>query len=362
MTVAPEPGSGPSLPDAERSALLRAAELAARGIGGTLPNPVVGCVLLDQSGNVVGEGWHERPGGPHAEVAALTDAGDRARGGTAVVTLEPCNHTGRTGPCSEALITAGIRRVVVGVRDPSAAAAGGLETLMAAGVQVIDASRLPIGAVATEVNRVWLTSVRHGRPFVTLKAGMTADGRVAAVDGSSRWITSESSRKDVHRLRSEVDTMMAGIGTVLADDPRLTVRDPDGTEPPRQPLRVVVDSSARTPSHARVFGAPGEVLVATAAAYPGLGGRVDLAALMTDLFARGQRHVLLEGGPRLAAAALDAGLVDDVVCYLAPILLGAGRPAVDGGSVTTLADAHHLELRDVSRFGPDVRLSFSVAR
>lgn len=360
MTVASGSGSPPALLDAERSALERAAELAANGIGRTLPNPVVGCVLLDQSGAVVGEGWHERAGGPHAEVYALADAGELARGGTAVVTLEPCNHTGRTGPCTEALIAAGIRRVVVGARDPFEPAAGGVERLVAAGIQVIDASGLPVGAVAAEVNRVWLTSVSNRRPFVTLKTGMTVDGRVAAVDGTSRWITSEASRADVHRLRAEVDTMMVGIGTVLADDPRLTVRDDDGIERAQQPLRVVVDSAGRTPSGALLFVGSGEGFVATATDYPGADGRVDLAALMADLFTRGRRHVLLEGGPRLAAAALDAQLVDDVVSYLAPIVLGAGPAAVEGGSVATLADAHRLELRDVTRFGPDVRLSFTV--
>lgn len=362
MTVIPGSGPLPAVLDAERSALERAAELAANGIGRTLPNPVVGCVVLGPDGSVVGEGWHQQAGGPHAEVFALADAGARARGATAVVTLEPCNHTGRTGPCTEALIAAGIRRVVVGTRDPFEPAAGGVERLMAAGIQVIDVSALPIGAVAAEVNRVWLTSMVNRRPFVTLKTGMTVDGRVAAADGTSRWITSEASRADVHRLRAEVDTMMVGIGTVLADDPRLTVRDPGGLEPARQPLRVVVDSAARTPSGAQLFAGPGEAFVATATDYPGPDGRVDLTALMADLFTRGRRHVLLEGGPRLAAAALDARLVDDVISYLAPIVLGAGAAAVEGGSVATLADAHRLDLRDVTRFGSDVRLSFTVVR
>lgn len=362
MTLVAESGSGPALPDAEQAALLRAAELAARGIVGTLPNPVVGCVVLDQSGAVVGEGWHERAGGPHAEVVALADAGGSARGGTAVVTLEPCNHTGRTGPCTEALIAAGVRRVVVGARDPWEPAAGGMVRLASAGVQVIDASRTPIGAVAAEVNRVWLTAMRLQRPFVTLKLGATLDGRVAAPDGTSRWITSDAARVDVHRFRAEVDTMMVGIGTVLDDDPQLTVRDADGDESARQPLRVVVDSTGRTPSGARLFAGPGEVLVATAAEFPGIGGRVDLSALLAELFRGGRRHVLLEGGPRLAAAALDADLVDDVILYLAPIVLGAGRSAIEGGAATTLMDAHRLEIRDVTRFGPDVRLRYAVRR
>lgn len=252
--------------------------------------------------------------------------------------------------------------MVVGVRDPSEPAAGGIERLMAAGIQVIDASNLPIGLVAAEVNRVWLTAVAHGRPFVTLKMGMTVDGRVAAVDGTSRWITSEAARADVHRLRAEVDTMMVGVGTVLADDPRLTVRDPGGVEGTRQPLRVVVDSSGRTPGDARVLASPGETWWR-----PPMPTRRRTVGWIWPRCWRTCSRVAdatycWRSGPRLAAAALDARLVDDVVCYLAPILLGAGRSAVDGGTVTTLEDAHRLELRDVTRFGPDVRLTFTFPR
>ncbi len=361
----------------------RAVALAGQGAGTVLPNPVVGCVLLAPGGWTVGEGWHERPGGPHAEVVALEAAGDWARGATAVVTLEPCNHSGRTGPCSEALIAAGVARVIVPVQDPWLPAAGGMDRLRAGGVDVVDLSAVygdgtgadlgagtdvafgaevaAVVAAAEDVNRVWLTATRLGRPFVTWKAGMTIDGRVAAADGTSRWITSAAARADVHRLRAEVDTMMVGVGTVLADNPQLTVRNADGEPVGRQPLRVVLDSTGRTPAGARVLDDAAETWVATVADIGAQGdGRVKAAVLLEQLYRRGRRHVLLEGGPTVAASFFDAGLVDEVVVYLAPTVLGAGRPAVDGGSVSTLADAHRAQLREVTRLGPDVRLRFAV--
>ncbi|GGM05227.1 bifunctional diaminohydroxyphosphoribosylaminopyrimidine deaminase/5-amino-6-(5-phosphoribosylamino)uracil reductase RibD [Nakamurella endophytica] len=347
---------------AESAALLRAVDLAARGAGTVLPNPVVGCVIVDDAGVTVGEGWHERAGGPHAEVVALRAAGARAAGATAVVTLEPCNHTGRTGPCSQALLAAGVRRVVVAVRDPWPTAAGGTEALRAAGVdvRVLGPDDEPhLVDRAEDVNRVWLAATRLRRPFVTFKAGMTADGRVAAPDGTSRWITSVPARTDVHRLRAEVDTMLVGVGTVLADDPQLTARDPDGTVTGRQPLRVVVDSHGRTPPTARVRDGAAETVVATAAEFPGPGG-VDLGALLAELYRRGRRHVLLEGGPRLVASMVDGGLVDEVLLYVAPLLLGAGRTVVEGTAVHTLGEAHRLELCTVDRVGADVRLRYRV--
>ncbi|WP_197676133.1 bifunctional diaminohydroxyphosphoribosylaminopyrimidine deaminase/5-amino-6-(5-phosphoribosylamino)uracil reductase RibD [Nakamurella panacisegetis] len=343
--------------EAERQALELAVELAARGAGTVLPNPVVGCVLLSPSGQIVGRGWHQRAGGPHAEVVALADAGDAARGATAVVTLEPCNHTGRTGPCSQALIAAGVAKVIVAVRDPWPAAAGGVDVLRAAGVEVHEVG--DTDSPAEDVNRVWLTATRKRRAFVTFKAGMTIDARVAAADGTSRWITSPESRADVHRLRGEVDTMMVGVGTVLADDPLLTVRDADGELVGRQPLRVVIDSPGRTPSDARVRNDDAETLIATAAEF-GHGRRVDVGAVLSELYRRGRRHVLLEGGPRLATSMLDAGLVDEVVVYIAPLLLGAGRSLLDGSAVDTLTAAHRAELVAVDRFGPDVRLRYTV--
>lgn len=343
---------------AQQRGLTRAIELAAMGAGTVLPNPVVGCVLLAPDGRVVGEGYHRQAGGPHAEVIALADAGAAARGATAVVTLEPCNHTGRTGPCSLALIEAGVAAVVVAVRDPWPTAAGGIDMLRSAGIGVVEATG-HLADAAADVNRVWLTGTRLGRPFVTFKAGMTIDARVAAADGTSRWITSAKSRADVHRLRSEVDTMMVGVGTVLADDPLLTVRDPAGRPVARQPLRVVVDSAGRTPPDAKVRNGDAETLVATAAAF-GSGNRVRLTDLLSHLYKSGRRHVLLEGGPTLATAMLDADLVDEVLVYVAPLLLGAGRPVLDGGAVDTLASAHRAELRAVDRFGPDVRLRYAL--
>ncbi|RIJ78751.1 bifunctional diaminohydroxyphosphoribosylaminopyrimidine deaminase/5-amino-6-(5-phosphoribosylamino)uracil reductase RibD [Nakamurella silvestris] len=354
MTSTPD---GPAIRDA-RSPMLRAIELAGRGAATVLPNPVVGCVILDVDGSVVGEGWHERYGQAHAEVNALRVAGPRARGGTAYVTLEPCNHTGRTGPCSQALIAAGVARVVVAVADPTALASGGAEVLREHGIEVEFGLE---AAAAEDVNRVWLGAVRRGRPFVTWKAGMTIDGRVAALDGTSKWITSAASRADVHLLRAQVDTMVVGVGTVVADDPQLTVRDTDGIVVGPQPLRVVVDTDGRAPRGAQVFDDAAETWLATAQSV-GVGpdDRVDLNALLRQLFERGQRHVLVEGGPRLATAFWDAGLVDEAIVYLAPLALGAGKPALDGGTVPTLALGHRLELRDVARFGDDVRLRYQV--
>jgi len=357
----------PTLWPQEIAALRRATDLAELGAGTVLPNPVVGCVLLASGGWTVGEGYHERAGGPHAEVVALAAAGEWARGATAVVTLEPCNHTGRTGPCTEALLAAGVARVVVAVRDPWHTASGGIERLRAAGVEVVEAALVDAAEVASavaaaeDVNRVWLTTTRERRPFVTWKAGMTVDGRVAAADGTSRWITSAPSRADVHALRARVDTMMVGVGTVLADDPQLTVRDSSGAVVGPQPLRVVVDSQGRTPSAARVLDDAAATWLATVGEVgAGQCGRVDLRAVLETLQQRGQRHVLLEGGPTLATAFLDAGLVDEAIVYIAPTLLGAGRSVLDGGAVGTLPDAHRAELRDVVRLGPDVRLRYAL--
>ncbi|WP_305786657.1 bifunctional diaminohydroxyphosphoribosylaminopyrimidine deaminase/5-amino-6-(5-phosphoribosylamino)uracil reductase RibD [Symbioplanes lichenis] len=350
-------------------AMRRAVGLAARGLGTTSPNPVVGCVVLDAAGEIAGEGFHAFAGGPHAEVGALRQAGERARGGTAVVTLEPCNHTGRTGPCAQALIAAGVRRVVIAVDDPTLAAAGGAATLRAAGVEVLTG----VGRAEAEAGNVaWLTAVRRGRPFVVWKFAATLDGRSAAADGSSQWITSEPARRDVHRLRSTVDAVIAGIGTVLADDPQLTVRlsaadraahpgapaDPrpdDGNRPARQPLRVVVDSRGRTPENARVRDAAAETLIVTAPE-----GRVDLEALLRRLYDRGVRAALLEGGPTLAGAFLAAGLVDRVVGYVAPKLLGAGRAALADAGAATIGEAYDLEFLDITQIGPDLRFTATL--
>jgi diaminohydroxyphosphoribosylaminopyrimidine deaminase/5-amino-6-(5-phosphoribosylamino)uracil reductase len=338
----------------EEAAMRRAVALSASGGEATHPNPNVGAVVLDRDGEVVGEGRHERAGGPHAEVAALAQAGDRAAGGTVVCTLEPCAHTGRTGPCTEALLAAGVTRVVYAVDDPTAQAGGGGRRLRAAGVDVESGL---LAADAERANERWLTGVRLGRPFVVWKVAASLDGRVAAADGTSRWISSSESRADAHRLRAECDVILAGVGTVLADDPALTVRDASGVAAGEQPLRVVVDSSGRTPRGARVLDDSAPTWVATAAELgAGPDGRVDLTALLRALHAKGHGLVLLEGGPTLAGAFVRAGLVDRVVAYLAPVLLGAGVPSLVGTGIGTLADGVRLEVTDVTRCGPDVRV------
>ncbi|MCT9930692.1 bifunctional diaminohydroxyphosphoribosylaminopyrimidine deaminase/5-amino-6-(5-phosphoribosylamino)uracil reductase RibD [Planotetraspora sp. A-T 1434] len=348
--------------------MLRAVALAARGLGGTSPNPVVGCVILDASGEVVGEGFHAYAGGPHAEVVALREAGDRARGGTAYVTLEPCNHTGRTGPCAGALLDAGVARVVIAVPDPNPVAAGGAGTLRAHGV------RVDTGVLTEEAERgnaAWLTSVRRRRPYVTWKFAATLDGRSAAEDGTSQWITSAEAREDVQRLRAESDAIVAGIGTVLADDPRLTIRTASRERPPL--LRVVVDPGARTPASARVLDGEAPTLVAVAAdadVPPHLGdavrlpraeGGIDLHALMAELHGRQIVSVLLEGGPRLAGSFVREGLVDRVVGYLAPALLGAGAAALGPAGAATIGEIHRLGFEEVTPIGPDLRVILGPA-
>src|ERR687890_1684733 len=297
---------------------MRAALAASAAVlGTTSPNPPVGAVVLDATGELVGTGATAPPGGPHAEVRALAQARERARGGTAVVTLEPCAHTGRTGPCTEALVAAGVARVVVAVPEPTQLAGGGTARLRAAGIEVedgVEQEAAEEGALAD-----WLIAVRERRPFVVWKVAGTLDGRVAAADGSSRWVTGPEARAAVHRLRAPCDAVLVGSGTALADDPQLTVRDADlpPTHPAaaRQPLRVVLDRRGRLPATARVLDDAAPTLV-SAAAGP--------AELLEELFARDVRRVLLEGGPPLAAAFLREGLVDEAVIHLAPKLLGAG--------------------------------------
>jgi diaminohydroxyphosphoribosylaminopyrimidine deaminase/5-amino-6-(5-phosphoribosylamino)uracil reductase len=343
----------------EDEAMRRAVALAARGLGTTSPNPVVGCILLDPGGEIVGEGFHAYAGGPHAEIVALAQAGERARGGTAVVTLEPCNHIGRTGPCSGALIAAGVTRVVVAVDDPTPAAGGGSHTMRAAGLEVVSGV---LREAAEAGNIAWLTSVRRGRPYLIWKFAATLDGRSAAADGTSMWITSEPARSDVHALRGTVDAIIAGVGTVLADDPQLTVRNlRDGSLAIRQPLRVVVDSSGRTPEQARVCDGTAPTWIATTADVgAGPDGRTDLSALLTGLYERGVRAALLEGGPTLAGSFLAAGLVDRVVGYVAPKLLGAGAAALGDAGVPTVDEAIELEFTDVTRVGSDLRFTATL--
>lgn len=328
----------------EQAAMHRALALASTVRGATSPNPPVGAVILTPDGVLAGEGVTAPAGGPHAEVRALEQAGADARGGTAVVTLEPCAHTGRTGPCTEALIAAGVARVVYAVADPNPDAAGGADRLREAGVEVL-------GGVAEDEARAgalrpWLFAVAHGRPMVTWKYAATLDGRVAAADRTSQWITGPVARADVHALRATVDAILVGSGTVLEDDPSLTVRV-DGARAPRQPLRVVLDRRHRVHAGARVLDGAAETLVLDTAA-----PRFALKALHD----RGVRHVLLEGGPTLAGAFVAADCIDEVVAYLAPMLLGAGPAALGDADIGTLGDAVRLELQSVTRLGDDIKL------
>jgi diaminohydroxyphosphoribosylaminopyrimidine deaminase/5-amino-6-(5-phosphoribosylamino)uracil reductase len=322
------------------AAMRRAVDASRSVLGRTSPNPPVGAVALDAGGQVVGVGATQPPGGPHAERVALAEADGRAH--TVVVTLEPCNHTGRTGPCAAALVEAGVARVVVACAEPTERAGGVVQTLRDAGIEVV--TGFLEAEVAEGPLRAWLHQQRTGRPLVTWKYAATLDGRSAAADGTSRWITGEAARAEVHALRAQVDAVLVGIGTVLADDPQLTVR-PD---PGRQPLRVVLDTRGRAPRDARVFDDAAPTWHVT--------GGMPLPDVLTELAERGVVHVLLEGGPTLAAAFLRADLVDEVRAYVAPALLGAGPSAVGDLGITGIGGALRLELLGVSRVGDDVRL------
>ncbi|GAB2990251.1 bifunctional diaminohydroxyphosphoribosylaminopyrimidine deaminase/5-amino-6-(5-phosphoribosylamino)uracil reductase RibD [Nocardioides montaniterrae] len=318
----------------EYDAMRRALALAASPGVPLHPNPRVGCVLLADDGTIVGEGYHHGAGTPHAEVEALRAAGESARGATAVVTLEPCNHTGRTGPCAEALIAAGVRRVVVAQRDPNPDAWGGLDTLAQAGIEVDE------GLLADEaraLNPAWTFAHENGRPFVTWKFATTLDGRSAATDGSSRWVSSASARRDAHVLRSLCDAIMVGANTVEVDNPHLTVRDAAGELVGDQPLRVVVGNRELPPTR-RVFD--------DAATTVQLRTHDPLEALQQLYAEHATQHVFFEGGPKLAAAFLKAGVVDEIVTYLAPSLLGGGRSAVGRLGIRNIEGALRFDLVD----------------
>lgn len=336
--------------EAERRAMLRALEIAATPGVPTGPNPRVGCVLLDAEGTQVAEGYHRGAGTPHAEAAALAAAGERAAGATAVVTLEPCNHTGRTGPCTAALVAAGVRRVVFAQSDTSDRARGGAETLREAGIEVESGL---LAEQSRALNPVWTVVATQRRPFVTWKFATTLDGRSAAADGTSRWISSAPARRDVHRLRSLCDTVLVGTGTVEADDPSLTVRDEHDVPVGQQPLRAVMGLRVLPPGRRVLDDNAETVLLRTR----------DPREALERLHDLGRQHVFLEGGPRLAAAFLAAGLVDEVVTYVAPVLLGAGRDSVGDLGVGTIADALRLELSDVTVIGDgpeaDARLTMT---
>ena len=317
----------------------RALALAARGPA-TGVNPQVGCVLVNDAGEIVAEGWHRGAGTPHAEVDALSKIDD-ASGLTAYVTLEPCNHTGRTGPCSVALIEARVRRVVYSVSDPNPQAGGGAERLRAAGVDVDG------GLLADDTEELlhpWLTAVRLGRPFVTVKWAASLDGRAAAADGTSQWITGTAARQHVHERRALADAIVVGTATVLADDPSLTARGDAGELLEHQPVPVVIGERA-VPTDAKLRSHPAG-LIETATR--------DLDAVLKDLYDRDIRRIFVEGGPTLASAFIAAGLADEYLVYLAPTLIGGPKLAVTDLGITTIADQRRLTITGLDRLGDDI--------
>lgn len=360
----------------ETAIILRAVELARRAEGRTAPNPMVGCVLM-RDGEVIGEGWHKGPGQLHAEAAALVDAIERggdARGATAYVTLEPCNHHGRTPPCSEGLIAAGVAEVVYAVPDPNPLAAGGAERLRAAGLKV---RHVPM-AEADRLARPWIYSLRAPRPWVTAKLAMSLDGRTATRSGASKWITGELARGRGHDLRQVSDAILIGVGTVLADDPGLDPR-PEGREPAPS-LKVILDTSLRTPPTAKLLTTPGSVLIASGPEaaparvqaleaagaeilpLPLEAGRLPLDMLLRHLKDRACQRVMIEGGGTLLGAAFDGGLVDEVWAFLAPTLIGGGRPAIDGMGPEGLEGAFDLDDLQTEQLGRDLLLRGVLAK
>lgn len=357
----------------------RALELAERGRGLTSPNPMVGAVLVGTAGEIVGEGFHRQAGAPHAETEALAAAGALATGATLYVTLEPCAHQGRTPPCAPAVVAGGVARVVAALQDPNPLVAGrGLEALRQAGIAVTVGV---LAEAASAQNRAFLTAMRERRPHVILKGGVTLDGKIADWRGASRWITGAAARAHAHRLRSEADAIAVGIGTVVRDDPELTVRLDRPW--PREPYRVVLDPGGRTPPGARLIraGTPARALIAVADVAPtdrierleGTGatvlscptrdGRIDLGALLAELFAREAWAVLVEGGGETHAAFLEAGLVDRVAVFVAPLLLG-GREAASlvGGPGRDLKEAVRLGPLSVTHLGDDLLVEADVRR
>ncbi len=347
--------------------MARALQLAERAAFTTQPNPMVGCVVAD--GDVVlGEGWHVRAGEPHAEVHALREAAGRARGATAYVTLEPCAHHGRTPPCADALVAAGVTRVVAASRDPYHQVSGqGFAKLQAAGITVEYGLMEP---AARHLNRGFFSRMERGRPWVRVKLGMSLDGRTALASGESKWITSEAARADVMRWRARAGAIMTGIATVLADDPRLTVRLPGG-EDFVPPLRVVLDERGRLPALSQVLTdglAPtlvvhGDDVVpdyddeVRAFAVRRVNGGLDLSAVLSQLAQRGVNELQVEAGATLSGALLKAGLVDELLLYIAPVLLGErGRPLFAGIDPATMADRIGLTLVETRQVGPDLRL------
>lgn len=350
----------------DHALMTRALRLAERGAYTTRPNPMVGCVLAHGE-EVVGEGWHARAGEPHAEVHALREAGDRARGATAYVTLEPCAHVGRTGPCADALVEAGVARVVAAMRDPFGQVDGaGLARLRAAGIAV------ELGLMereARELNRGFVSRMVRGRPWLRVKLATSLDGRSALASGDSKWISGEASRRDVHRWRARAGALLTGAGTVLADDPSLTVRL-GGDTPCAAPLRVVLDPGLATVARGRVRegdaptlylhapdAKPPRGMDAERAHVPVERGRFDLGAVLRLLAGREINEVQVEAGATLAGAFLAAGLVDELLLYVAPVILGAeARPLFDGLDIARMAERLELDVLETRRLGGDIRI------
>lgn len=351
---------------ADHAFMARALRLAERGLFTTMPNPRVGCVIV-KDGVIVGEGWHEQAGKPHAEVHALRAAGSQARGATAFVTLEPCSHHGRTPPCANALIDAGIARVVAAMRDPNPQVAGrGLELLTLAG---IDVQVGLLEAEARELNIGFIARMTRGRPWIRLKTASSLDGKTALANGASKWITASPARSDVQRWRARACVILTASGTVLADDPHMNVRE---IEIPRQPLKVIVDSTLRTPLDAKILR--GGAFIACAAAEPSrraaleaagaqvlempdAHGRVDLNRLMSELGRQGINEVHVEAGATLNGALLAAGLVDEWLSYVAPVAMGdAARGLFNIPELTDMAERRRFKLLDAAMLGADLRL------
>ena len=363
---------------ADHTHMARALELAARGLFSTPPNPAVGCVVLDAAGTTVGDGWHQRAGEPHAEVLAFGQSQGRERGGTVYVTLEPCSHVGRTPPCVDAVVKAAPKRVVVAMEDPNPrVAGGGVRRLLEAGIEVQVGL---LGAQAAELNRGFVSRMTRGRPWVTVKLGASLDGRTALADGSSKWITGPAARADVQRLRARASAVLTGIGTVLADDPSLTVRDATLDLRGRQPLRVIFDARGQLPPRSRVVNDELDTLLLTSKAGAAhlqahgirsqshlelellpvdADGRLDPAAAVGRLAERQCNEVLVESGPRLAGSFVAAGLADELVVYLAPTLLGGtARPAFElPQALRSLEERARFAYRDVRAVGGDLRLT-----
>ena len=321
-------------------AMRRAMELSLLGptYGG---NPQVGAVILDKDLNIIAEGFHNGAGTSHAEVMALAGLSSVPDGATAVVTLEPCNHTGKTGPCAKALIEAGIKRVVYGAKDPGQESAGGEETLVAAGVEVVSGV---LSAEIAEQQKIWLTAIKNNRPFITLKWAQSLDGRSAASDKSSKWITGSEARNHVHLMRSQLDAILVGTNTVAVDDPELTARKPDGTLYEHQPLRVVMGSRELS-SSLRVFNSDAKTVQYKTH---------SIQDVLSELWKLEVRHLLVEGGATVISEFIKQGLFDEILVYQAPLLIGGSNVAVEDLELTTMNEAIQLSFSEVKVLGKDV--------